>query len=124
MFRVLLQPVRAPPPRVHLLAQPVDAPLILPALGPVHWRALLRLTHVRRVSVSAPEMGAGIAQLEARAELEAMPELHPALIIQAVGVLDNVPDEGRVEGGGLVGGAEGVGVRAFPGVGVEVVLAG
>lgn len=58
------EPVAAGPPGVHVLAEAVDAPLAVAALGAVHGRALLRLAHVRRVRVRAPQVRAGVAQLE------------------------------------------------------------
>ncbi len=81
------------PGRVHGLALAVHAPPVVSAAGAVHRRPLLGLAHVRRGCLAAPQVGARVVELEAPAELESVSELHPALVVQAVGVLDAGADE-------------------------------
>ena len=106
--------VSAPPPRrarrPDRLALAVDAPAVGRALRPVHRRPLLRLANVRAVLVAAPQVRAGVLELEAGAEPEARPELHPALLVQAVRELDHVPDEVHRLVRIALGDAPGVGV--------------
>ena len=72
--------------------------LLLPTGRTVHRGTLLGLAEQRRVRVCAPEVLAGVRQLETPAEGVAAVELHPALIVQAVLVLDLISDHGVVPG--------------------------
>ncbi len=60
----------------------------------------------------------GSSYFEAGAELESLSELHPALVVEAVGGLDVVGDEGGVVGAGRVV------AHADPRPRLQVVLAG
>ena len=86
-------------------------PFLLSARRPVHRGTLLRLAQQWRVLVCTPQVLARVRQLETAAERETLiyclvhfyfqrlpsfVEFHPALVIQAVLVLDLLRDEGEV----------------------------
>ena len=71
--------------------------LLLPTGRTVHRGTLLGLAEQRRVRVCAPEMLAGVRQLETPAKRVAAVKLHPALIVQTVLILDLISDHRIVD---------------------------
>ena len=71
--------------------------LLLATGRAVHGRSLLSLAEERSLPVGAPQVLAGVRQLETPAKRVAAVKLHPALIIKTVLVLDLISDHRVVD---------------------------